>query len=116
MTQIHILVFGHKFRFQKDTCLLCGTYKVSDRDEYYTGVSCILVIAKVCLKNGNKEYRQGQSYNAIQFYTEGIQANCKDIPLNAKLYSNRATVHFHLGKEFLVRFIVLITVSLEKRW
>ena len=56
-------------------------------------------IAKVCLEEGNKEYRQGEANNAINSYTEGLQVNCKDIRLNAKLYSNRATAHFRLGKD-----------------
>ncbi|RMX60210.1 hypothetical protein pdam_00024211 [Pocillopora damicornis] len=55
-------------------------------------------IAKVCLAEGNKEYKQGEAYSAIKSYTEGLQVNCKDERLNAKLYSNRATAHFRLGK------------------
>ena len=31
-------------------------------------------------------------------YTEGIEVKCKDEDLNAKLYNNRASAHFHLGK------------------
>ncbi|PFX13282.1 Tetratricopeptide repeat protein 28 [Stylophora pistillata] len=54
-------------------------------------------IAKECLETGNKEYRQGEANNAINSYTEGLQVNCKDKRLNAKLYSNRAAAHFHLG-------------------
>nr|XP_058951387.1 tetratricopeptide repeat protein 28-like [Pocillopora verrucosa] len=53
-------------------------------------------IAKVCLEEGNKEYRQGEANNAINSYTEGLRVNCKDKRLNAKLYSNRATAHFRL--------------------
>ena len=56
-------------------------------------------IAKVCLEEGNKEYRQGKANNAIDSYTEGLQVNCKDERLNAKLYSNRATAHFRLGNK-----------------
>ena len=36
--------------------------------------------------------------NAVHFYTEGIQINCKDEEVIAKLYSNRATAHLRLGK------------------
>ncbi|XP_066014981.1 tetratricopeptide repeat protein 28-like [Pocillopora verrucosa] len=54
-------------------------------------------VAKVCLEKGNKEYRQGEANNAINSYTEGLQVNCKDKRLNAKLYSNRATAHFRLA-------------------
>ena len=55
-------------------------------------------IARVCLEEGNKEYRQGEPQNAINSYSEGLQVNCEDIRLNAELYSNRAAAHFHLGK------------------
>ena len=58
-------------------------------------------IAKVCLEEGNKEYRQEEHQNAINSYSEGLQVNCEDIRLNAKLYSNRAAAHFHLGKDLL---------------
>ncbi|KAL9981523.1 hypothetical protein ACROYT_G010233 [Oculina patagonica] len=46
---------------------------------------------------GNYEYSKKNLSNAIHFYTEGIQVNCKDDELNAKLYSNRAIAHFYLG-------------------
>ncbi|CAH3167298.1 unnamed protein product, partial [Pocillopora meandrina] len=52
--------------------------------------------AKECLEEGNKKYKQGETKEAINFYTEGLQVNCKDIRLNAKLYSNRAAAYFHL--------------------
>ena len=64
-------------------------------------------IAKVCLEEGNKEYRQGEANNAINSYTEGLQVNCKDKRLNAKLYSNRATAHFRLGNNFISKYINL---------
>nr|XP_058950305.1 tetratricopeptide repeat protein 4-like [Pocillopora verrucosa] len=54
-------------------------------------------IAKECLEKGNKEYRQGEANNAIISYTEGLQVNCRDKSLNAKLYSNRAAAHFRLA-------------------
>ncbi|KAL9965084.1 hypothetical protein ACROYT_G028829 [Oculina patagonica] len=54
-------------------------------------------IAEVYLQEGNKEYKKKELFNAIYFYTEGLQVNCKDDNLNAKLYSNRATAYFHLG-------------------
>ena len=61
-------------------------------------ISCFLAIAKVYLEEGDKEYGKKEGFNAIYFYTEGIQVNCKDDKLNAKLYSNRATANFHLGR------------------
>ncbi|KAL9965103.1 hypothetical protein ACROYT_G028855 [Oculina patagonica] len=54
-------------------------------------------IADVYLQEGNKEYKKKELFNAIHFYTEGLQVNCKDDELNAKLYSNRATAYFHSG-------------------
>ena len=57
-----------------------------------------LAITTVYLEEGNKEYRSKEASNAVYFYTQGIQVNCKDDVLNAKLYSNRATAHFCLGK------------------
>ena len=67
----------------------------------------LLGIAKVCLEEGNKEYKQGEDNNAINSYTEGIQVNCKDKRLNAKLYSNRATANFRLGNNFISKHINL---------
>ena len=56
-----------------------------------------LAIADVFFQEGNKEYRKKELKNALCFYTEGINVNCKDDELNAKLYSNRATAHLQLG-------------------
>ena len=59
-----------------------------------------LAIAEVYKNEGNDEYRKKEANNAIHFYTEGIKVNCKDVELNAQLYSNRATAHFYLGEMF----------------
>jgi len=56
-------------------------------------------IAEVYQKEGDKEYTRKDVCNAIYFYTEGIQVSCKDVQLNAKLYSNRATAYYHFGKK-----------------
>ena len=61
--------------------------------------------AKECLEEGNKKYKQGETKEAINFYTEGLQVNCKDIRLNAKLYSNRAAAYFHLGKNYFWKLL-----------
>ncbi|KAL9981549.1 hypothetical protein ACROYT_G010265 [Oculina patagonica] len=53
--------------------------------------------AEVYKNKGNYEYSKKNLSNAIHFYTEGIKVNCKDDELNAKLYSNRAIAHLHLG-------------------
>jgi len=71
-------------------------------------VCFILAIAEVYKNEGNDEYRKKKFDNAIYFYTEGIKVNCKDKELNAKLYSNRATAHFYLGKkvEFFIANLI----------
>ena len=74
--------------------------QVSGHIEYRFRFPAFLVIGKDCLQQGNKEYMQGHYHGAIQLYTEGLQLNCKDNRLTAKLYSNRAAAHFHLGMEF----------------
>ena len=48
--------------------------------------------------DGNDAFNKKDFANAVYFYTEGIKVGCKDKDLNAKLYNNRATVHFYLGK------------------
>ncbi|XP_078363465.1 dnaJ homolog subfamily C member 7 homolog [Oculina patagonica] len=53
--------------------------------------------AEIYKSKGNHEYSKKNLSNAIHFYTEGIKVNCKDDELNAKLYSNRAIAHLHLG-------------------
>ncbi|KAM7427797.1 Tetratricopeptide repeat protein 4 [Porites harrisoni] len=53
-------------------------------------------IAEVYKNEGNDEYKQNNFNNAVQFYTEGIEVNCKDEELNAILYSNRAAARFNL--------------------
>nr|XP_058960204.1 tetratricopeptide repeat protein 28-like [Pocillopora verrucosa] len=70
-------------------------------------------IAKACLEEGNKEYRQGEANNAINSYTEGLRVNCKDKRLNAKLYSNRATAHFRLANYVECLDDATVVVQLE---
>ena len=59
-----------------------------------------LAIAEVYKNEGNNEYRKNDFRNAVYFYTEGINVNCKHKELEAKLYSNRATAHYYLGENF----------------
>ena len=61
----------------------------------------VSAIAEVYKNEGNEEYRTGDFINAIHFYTEGIKVKCGNEELKAKLYSNRATAHFKLGKNSL---------------
>ena len=53
------------------------------------------------LEEGTKECKSNEAGNAVYFYTEGIQVNSKDDMLNAKLYSDRATAYYRLGKIFI---------------
>ena len=59
--------------------------------------SFLLAIAEAYNTEGNERYREEDLTNAIHFYTEGIQVNCKDEELKAELYSNRAEAYFCLG-------------------
>ena len=58
----------------------------------------VSAIAEVYNNEGNDEFKKKEFNNAIHFYTEGIKVNCNDTELKAKLFSNRATAHFYLGK------------------
>lgn len=64
-------------------------------------------IAKVYFEEGNKEFVKEENYNAMYFYTEGIQVHCKDVQLNAYLHNNRAAAYFNLGKILCFRFFLL---------
>ena len=55
-------------------------------------------MAEVYLKEGDNEYSKGETNNAVHFYSEGLQVNCKDVKLNAILYRNRAAAQLLLGK------------------
>lgn len=63
----------------------------------------LLAIVDVYMNQGNEEYSKDDFRNATHFYTEGINVNCKDEELNAKLYSNRGTVQFLRGEYFFIR-------------
>ena len=70
-------------------------FRISSKLYYFFSFSAI---AEVYQEEGDKEFRRKGVCNAIYFYTEAIQVNCKDVQLNAKLYSNRATAYYHLGE------------------
>ena len=73
--------------------------KVWNTQNYF--IYFVVAIAEVYKNDGNDEYYKKDFNSAILFYTEGIKVNCKDEDLNAKLYSNRATAHFNLGKKLI---------------
>ena len=62
--------------------------------------SFILAEAELFKNQGNDEFRIKDFSKAILLYTKGINVDVKDEELKAKLYSNRATAHFNLGKKF----------------
>ena len=70
-------------------------------------VCFLLAIGEVYNTEGNERYKQEDFTNAIYFYTEGIQVNCKDEELKADMYSNRAEAYFRLGKNFSFFFRLL---------
>ncbi|KAK2573879.1 Tetratricopeptide repeat protein 4 [Acropora cervicornis] len=53
--------------------------------------------AEVFLCKGNERCREKDFVDAIRLYTEGIEVNCKDDEVKAKLHSNRAKAYFDLG-------------------
>ena len=65
-----------------------------------TLTSFILATAELFKNQGNDEFRKKDVSNAILLYTKGINVDIKDEELKAKMYSNRATAHFNLGKKF----------------
>ena len=72
----------------------------------------IVAIAEVYKNEGNDEYKKNNFNNAVQFYTEGIEVNCKDEELNAILYSNRAAARFNLGEKLLLVVLDIINFFL----
>ena len=61
---------------------------------------CIFIstMAETHKNAGNDAFLKCDFVKAINLYTEAIEVKCKDKDLNAKLYNNRASAHFHLGK------------------
>ena len=79
---------------------------------------CIFIsaIAETHKNAGNDAFSKHDFVKAINLYTEGIEVKCKDEDVNAKLYNNRASAHYHLGKvSFILTLcnvhIVLYSVS-----
>ena len=60
-------------------------------------------------EEGNSAYKEKEFPRAVDFYTHGLETKCKDDELNAKLYSNRATAHFYMGRWMKM---ILVTFSL----
>ena len=60
--------------------------------------SFVSAIVEVYKNEGDDVYIKEDFLNAIYFYTEGIKVKCGNKELKAKLYNDRATVHFKLGE------------------
>ena len=65
----------------------------------------ISAIAGTHKNAGNDAFSKHDFVKAINLYTEGIEVKCKDEDLNAKLYNNRASAHYHLGKVSFIYYI-----------
>ena len=63
-----------------------------------------LAMAEVYLKEGDNKYSKGKTNDAVHFYSKGLQVYCKDIKLNAELYSKRAAAQLLLGKNLSIVF------------
>ena len=57
-----------------------------------------LAIAEDYNQEGDARLNKNEFANALDFYTKGIELKCKDDQLNATMYTNRARVHFCVGK------------------
>ena len=65
------------------------------------------IIAETRKNDGNDAFRNHDFVKAVNLYTEGIEVKCDDEDLNAKLYNNRASAHYYLGK---VSFILTLRI------
>ena len=75
---------------------------------------CIFIsaIAETHKNAGNDAFSKGDFVKAINLYTEGIEVKCKDEDLNAKLYNNRASAHYHLGKVSFILTLRIVDIAL----
>ena len=108
MTDTHLCQTHRKFfnLVYRSSCSITAIIISKVKNHF---ISFVIAIAEVYKNEGNDEYNKKNFNNAIHFYTEGIKVNCKDEDLNAKLYSNRATAHFNLGKScYILAFKYLI--------
>ena len=69
---------------------------------------CIFIsaIAETHKNAGNDAFSKHDFVKAINLYTEGIEVKSKDEDLNAKLYNNRASAHYHLGKVSFILYLL----------
>lgn len=58
----------------------------------------ISAIAEDYNQEGDARLNKNDFDNALDFYTKGIELQCIDDQLNATMYTNRARVHFCVGR------------------
>lgn len=58
----------------------------------------ISAIAEDYNQEGDARLNKNEFSSALDFYTKGIELKCKDDERNATMYTNRARVHFCVGK------------------
>ena len=75
---------------------------------------CIFIsaIAETHKNAGNDALLSRDLVKAVNLYTEGIKVKCKDEDLNAKLYNNRASAHYHLGKVSSILTLRIVDIAL----
>ncbi|GFQ79442.1 tetratricopeptide repeat protein 4 homolog [Trichonephila clavata] len=54
-------------------------------------------LAMAYKEDGNTTFKAKKYRWAVDSYTKGIEAKCENNELNAQLYANRATSHYHIG-------------------
>ena len=64
----------------------------------YFSIHVLILSAKVKYLKGDLEHDKKDYGKALSYYTEGIEVNCKDDEINAKLYASRSHSHNHLGE------------------
>ena len=77
---------------------------------WFVGISAI--IAETRKNDGNDAFLNHDFVKAINLYTEGIEVKCEDEGLNAKLYNNRASAHYHLGKVSSILTLRIVDIAL----
>ena len=58
----------------------------------------LILSANVKYLKGDLEHKKKDYEKALSYYTEGLEVNCKDDKINAKLYFGRSHSHNHLGE------------------
>lgn len=76
--------------------------------------SFVSAIVEVNKNESNDVHTKEDLLNAIHFYTEEIKEKCENKELKAKLYNDRATVYFKLGKNLaILRIFTFFSFHLE---